>query len=108
MPANKRQPMTIINEERFRKAEEILRATQSHFISQELDTSFTAFVDMKTWRAIEGHIQKCGYGNITSGGDIAFIQYGDWKIYWLPQKIDEGEKIGILMFPGNGIYRSPE
>lgn len=100
--------MTIINEERFRKVDEILRATQSHFLSQEMGTSFTAFVDMKTWRAIEGRVMKCGYGNITNVGDITFIQYGDWKIFWLPQKIDDGEKIGILMFPGNGIYRSIE
>jgi len=100
--------MTIINEERFKKVDEILRKTQSQFLSSGSITPFTAFVDWETWRAIEGHVKRLGdYGDkITNENEITVIKYNDWKIYWL--RNDDKNKIRILTFPCPGVYCSTE
>ena len=104
MSASKGQFMTRINEERFKKVDEMLRTTQSQFLSNGFDAPFTAFVDWETWRAIEGHVKRLGgYGDgVISENEITVIKYSDWKIYWL--RNDDKDKIRILMFPCQGVY----
>jgi len=109
MPAVKGQPMTTINEERFKKVEKLLTKREYEFLSQERVPPFSVFVDLNTWRAIEGHVKKYGYGDIKNENGITSIQFREWRIFWLPKIAEENNpKITILTFPCEGNYQSSE
>jgi hypothetical protein len=112
MSASKGRRMTTIKEreERFKKADDLLKTTKNQFPSHENNTAFTAFVDMKTWRAIEGHIHlHGGYGDgVTNENGFDIIKYGDWRIIYLYSSVDNRDKIKILTFPGQGSYCDAE
>jgi len=109
MPAVKGQPMTTINEERFKKVEKLLTKREYEFLSQERVPHFFVLFILIHGVLFEGLVKKYGYGDIKNENGITSIQFREWRIFWLPKIAEENNpKITILTFPCEGNYQSSE
>jgi hypothetical protein len=108
MPTSKRRHMDKIDEERFKKADELLIKTQRQFLTEGHSTPFTAFVDKITYDEIWGHVTEHWEDYlgkpIKNENGKEFIKYGNWIIYCFYSTVTNGEKIRMLMFPHPGVY----
>lgn len=100
------------NEERFKKAVELLKTIKTQFKDENNRRPFTAFVDHITYWAFYYYVNEHWEDSLgekrRNENGVEIVLYGEWKIFSLYSTVKNDEKIKILAFPCPGKYRDAE